>query len=157
VKRLRPIELGPFDYEHPPRTSSLWVSEGLTSYYGELIVVRAGLGSREDFLSSLSSHIGRLQSAPGRLVQTLEESSLEVRSGGTSGIGRDDAKTVSYYEKGPVVGFLLDARIRRATGGEKCLDDLMRLAYERYSGDRGFTPEQFRSTAEEVARDDLKP
>jgi predicted metalloprotease with PDZ domain len=62
---------------------------------------------------------------------------------------------VSYYEKGPVVGFLLDARIRRATGGGRSLDDLMRLAYARYSGDRGFTPEQFRSAAEEVAGADL--
>jgi predicted metalloprotease with PDZ domain len=156
VKRLRPIELGPFDYEHPPRTSSLWVSEGLTSYYGELIVVRAGLGGRDDFLSSLSSHIGRLQNAPGRLVQTLEQSSLDVWSGGTSGIGRDADRTVSYYEKGPVVGFLLDARIRRATGGERSLDDLMRLTYARYSGARGFTPEQFRATAEEVAGADLE-
>jgi predicted metalloprotease with PDZ domain len=89
-------------------------------------------------------------------VQTLDESSLDVWSGGTSGIGRDNARTVSYYDKGAVVGFLLDARIRRATGGERSLDDLMRLAYARYSGDRGFTPEQFRATAEEVARADLQ-
>lgn len=156
VKRLRPIELGPFDYEQPPRTSGLWVSEGLTSYFGELIVVRAGLGTRDDFFSTLSAHIGRLQNAPGRLVQTLEQSSLEVWSGGTSGIGRDNATTVSYYDKGPVIGFLLDAHIRHATGGAKSLDDLMRLAYARYSGDRGFTPEQFRSTADEVAGADLK-
>jgi len=149
-------ELGPFDYENPPKTSGLWISEGLTNYYGELIVVRAGLGGSDDFLSSLSSHIGRLQNAPGRLVQTMEQSSLDVWSGGTSGIGRDDSKTVSYYEKGPVVGFLLDARIRRATGGERSLDDVMRLAYARYSGDRGFTPEQFRAIAEEVAGTDLK-
>jgi len=87
VKRLRPIELGPFDYEDPPKTSSLWVSEGLTSYYGDLIVARAGLGARDHFLSSLSSHIGQFQRTPGRLVQTLEQSSLDVWSGGTSGVG----------------------------------------------------------------------
>ena len=61
------------------------------------------------------------------------------------------ATKLSYYVKGPVVGFLLDARIRRATGGRKGLDDVMRLAYRRYSGERGFTSEQFRLTAEEVA------
>jgi predicted metalloprotease with PDZ domain len=55
-----------------------------------------------------------------------------------------------------VVGFLLDARIRRATDGQKSLDDVMRLAYHHYSGERGFTPEQFRATAEEVAGIDLK-
>jgi predicted metalloprotease with PDZ domain len=156
VKRLRPIELGPFDYENPPSTSSLWISEGLTSYFGELIVVRAGLGSTEDYLRFLSSHIKQLQNAPGRLVQTLEQSSLDVWSSGTSGVGRDRATTVDYYVKGPVVGFLLDARIRRETAGKKTLDDVMRLAYKRYAGERGFTPDQFRATASEVAGVDLK-
>ncbi len=156
VKRLRPVELGPFDYEKPPRTSSLWISEGLTTYLGELIVVRAGLGKTEDFLKSISSHIGQLQNTPGRLVQTLEQSSLDVWSGGTSGIGRDRATAVSYYVKGPVVGFLLDAKIRRATADKKNLGDVMRLAYKRYSGERGFTAEQFRSITEAVAGVDLK-
>jgi predicted metalloprotease with PDZ domain len=151
VKRLRPIELGPFDYEKPPSTSSLWISEGLTSYFGELLVVRAGLGSTEDYLRLLSAHINRLQNAPGRLVQTLEQSSLDVWSSGTSGVGRNRATTVDYYVKGPVVGFLLDAKIRRETGGQKSLDDVMRLAYKRYAGERGFTPDQFRAAAGEVA------
>ncbi|MFI5461013.1 MAG: M61 family metallopeptidase [Isosphaerales bacterium] len=156
VKRLRPIELGPFDYEHPPRTGSLWIPEGLTTYFGDLIVVRAGLGTTEDYLASMSSHIGQLQNSPGRLVQTLEQSSLDVWSSGTSGVGRSRATSVSYYVKGPVVGFLLDAKIRRVTGGKKSLDDVMRLAYKRYAGEHGFTPDQFRMTAEEVAGADLK-
>jgi predicted metalloprotease with PDZ domain len=156
VKRLRPVELGPFDYEHPPATASLWVSEGLTTYFGDLIVARAGLGTAQDFLSALSSFIGRLQDSPGRLIQTLEESSLDVWGSGTSGVGRERDTQLSYYDKGPVVGFLLDAHIRRATEGRKSLDDVMRLAYERYSGDRGFTPGQFREVAEEVAGVDLE-
>jgi predicted metalloprotease with PDZ domain len=65
VKRLRPIELGPFDYERPPRTPSLWISEGLTSYYGDLIVCRVGLATPEDFLGSMSSYIRDLQNCPG--------------------------------------------------------------------------------------------
>ena len=104
----------------------------------------------------LSSHIGQLQNSAGRLVQSLEDASLDVWSSGTSGVGRDAATKLSYYVKGPVVGFLLDARIRRATGGKKSLDDVMRLAYRRYSGERGFTPDQFRAAAEEVAGVDLK-
>jgi predicted metalloprotease with PDZ domain len=68
----------------------------------------------------------------------------------------NSATGVSYYDKGPVVGFLLDARIRRVTEGRKSLDDVMRLAYQRYSGERGFTPEQFRAAAEEVTGVDLK-
>ena len=129
----------------------MWISEGLTSYFGELIVVRAGLGSTEDYLRTLSAHINRLQDSPGRMVQTLEQSSLDVWSSGTSGVGRNRAKTVDYYVKGPIVGFLLDARIRRITAGRKSLDDVMRLAYHRYAGERGFTPEQFRAAADEVA------
>jgi predicted metalloprotease with PDZ domain len=156
VKRLRPVELGPFDFEHPPRTSSLWISEGLTSYYGELLVTRAGLAKPEDFLAANSSHIEQLQNSPGRLVQTLDQSSLDVWESGTSGVGRNNTKTVSYYVKGPIAGFLLDARIRRVTDGKKSLDDVMKLAYKRYGGDRGFTPEQFRLAAEEVAGADLK-
>jgi predicted metalloprotease with PDZ domain len=156
VKRLRPIELGPFDYEHPPSTKSLWICEGLTTYFGELIVVRAGLGTPQDLLAMLSSHIGQLQNSRGRLVQTLEQASLDVWNSGTSGVGRDTGTKLSYYVKGPVVGFLLDARIRCATAGNKSLDDVMRLAYSRFSGERGFTPEQFQAAAQEVAGVDLK-
>jgi predicted metalloprotease with PDZ domain len=104
----------------------------------------------------LSTHIGQLQNAKGRLVQSLEDASLDVWNSGTSGVGRDSATKLSYYVKGPVVGFVLDARIRFSTGGKKCLDDVMKLAYQRYSGGRGFTPEEFRAVAEEVAGADLK-
>jgi predicted metalloprotease with PDZ domain len=83
--------------------------------FGELIVVRAGLGSTEDYLRTMSSPINRHQDFPGRLVQTLEQSSLDVWSSGTSGVGRNRAKTVDYYVKGPIVGFLLDVRLRRIT------------------------------------------
>jgi predicted metalloprotease with PDZ domain len=156
VKRLRPVELGPFDYENPPSTKSLWIAEGLTTYFGDLIIARAGLATPQDHLAALSAHIGQLQNARGRLVQSLEDASMDVWGSGTSGVGRDPSTKLSYYVKGPVVGFLLDTRIRRATGGKKSLDDVMRLAYRRYAGERGFTPEQFRATAEEVAAVDLK-
>ncbi len=156
VKRLRPVELGPFDYENPPLTKSLWISEGLTTYFGDLILARSGLAKPREALDLLSMNIGLLQNARGRLVQTLEQASLDVWSSGTSGVGRDTATKVNYYVKGPVVGFVLDARIRRSTDGKKSLDDVMRLAYQRYAGERGFTPEQFREVAEEVAGRDLK-
>jgi predicted metalloprotease with PDZ domain len=155
VKRLRPAELTSFDYERPPRTTGLWVSEGLTTYYGDLLVCRAGLCGADGFLARLSGHIDRLQKTPGRLVQTLEQSSYDVWTSSMSGVG-GGPRTVSYYVKGPVVGFLLDAKIRRATNGARSLDDLMRLAYRRYGGERGFTAEQFRRAAEEVAGADLK-
>jgi predicted metalloprotease with PDZ domain len=155
VKRLRPIELGPFDYEHEVHTTSLWVAEGFTTYYGELIVPRAGLCGPADFLSRLSSHIEQLQNSPGRLLETLEQASDRVWNESFSGVTTKKT-AVSYYVKGPIVAWLLDARVRRATNGAKTLDDVMRLAYERYSRERGFTPEQFRKTAEEVAGCDLE-
>jgi predicted metalloprotease with PDZ domain len=155
VKRLRPVELGPFDYEHPPDTGSLWISEGLTTYYADLAVMRSGVGSLDGFFAAMSSQIRRLQTSPGRLLQTLEQSSLEVWSNSTSGVGTDPDTTVSYYVKGPVVGLLLDARIRRLTQDTKSLDDVMRLALDRYGGERGFTPQEFEATAGEVAGADL--
>ena len=84
-------------------------------------------------------------------MQTLEQSSLEVWTNSTSGVGTDPATTVGYYVKGAVVGLLLDARIRRLTGDAKGLDDVMRLALERFGGEGGFTPGEFEATAAEVA------
>jgi predicted metalloprotease with PDZ domain len=156
VKRLRPVELGPFNYERPPTTGNLWISEGLTTYGANLVLARAGLCDTREFLTLLSANIKSLQNSPGRLKQTLEQASLDVWTSGISGVGRDPNNLVSYYDKGPVVGFLLDAKIQRATGGRKSLDDVMRLAYKRYAGARGFTTRQFHETAEEVARVDLE-
>jgi predicted metalloprotease with PDZ domain len=157
VKRLRPVELGPFDYEQEVRTPSLWIAEGITDYYADLILHRAGLAPREEFLSSLSSKIDDLQGTPGRQVQSAEQASLDA----WIKYYRPDENTpntaISYYTKGAVLGFLLDARIRRATGGARSLDDVMRAAYARYSGDRGYTADQFRAVAEEVAGTSLEP
>ena len=154
-KRLRPVELGPFDFEKPPTTRTLWIAEGLTSYYTDLLMHRAGLRTRDQYLSSLSNSIGGLQGSPGRLLQSVEQSSIEVWDNSNSGIN-PSAATVSYYNKGNVLGLLLDARIRRVTGGRRSLDDVMRLAYRRFAGERGFTADEFRATAEEVAGTSLQ-
>lgn len=162
VKRLRPVELGPFDYENEVHSRSLWVAEGITSYYDRLLVRRAGLCTDKEYLagdpprpgaseSKSKNDIERLQETPGRLVQPLEDSSFDSwikfyrRDENSANIG------ISYYTKGAVVAFLLDAEIRRATNDAKSLDDVMRLAFERFSGDTGFTPEQFRAVVTEVA------
>jgi predicted metalloprotease with PDZ domain len=156
VKRLRPIELGPFDYESSPRTTSLWLSEGGTTYFANLLLVRAGMTDAAGFLASMSSAIAALQKSPGRLLQSLEQSSAEVWTNSNSGVGAN-AKTVSYYGKGNVVAFLLDAHIRRVTNGRRSMDDVMRLAYQRYGGDRGFTADELRRTVEEIAGRNMKP
>jgi len=155
VKRLRPIELGPFDYENEVHTESLWVVEGLTSYYGDLSVHRAGLSAIDEYLEVLSGQIRRLQTTPGREVQPVALASYDAWIKYYRADENSPNTSVSYYTKGAVIGFLLDMRIRAATGGAKTLDDVMRLAYARFSGTRGYTPEEFRATAQEVAGTDL--
>lgn len=155
VKRLRPVELGPFDFERAPHTGSLWIAEGVTSYYSNLLLERAGLRTRDEYLASLSRLIAQLQNASGRLLQSVEQSSIDVWNNSNSGVN-PNASTVSYYNKGEVLGLLLDGKIRRATDGRRSFDDVMRLAYQRYSGARGYTADEFRSTAEDVAGIDLR-
>lgn len=150
VKRLRPFGLGPFDYEDTPSIPTLWISEGLTSYYSNLMLRRSGLIDTDAYLAILSRQITALQNAPGRLKQSLERSSLEVWSNSLSGVGAS-SDTVSYYTKGEVVGFLLDAHLRKLTGGRRSLDDVMRAAYRKYSGDAGFRPGEFAAIVEQVA------
>ena len=150
VKRLRPVELGPFDYEHAPTTTGLWVGEGLTSYFGDLLAARAGMGSTEDYLYLTSRHISDLQTRqPGRLVQTIEQASAQM----FERIPAD--KKVDYYVKGPVVGLVLDAHIRRRTNDRKSMDDVMRLEYQRWSGAKGYTAAEFNQTVSDAAGVDV--
>jgi predicted metalloprotease with PDZ domain len=157
VKRLRPLELGPFDYEHENYPRSLWISEGLTDYYGDLQLSRAGLYAPEEYLHELSAAIRTLQTTPARLTQTAEMASFDAWIKQYRPDDNTVNSTISYYTKGAVLGFVLDARVRAATNDAKNLDDVMRLAFARYSGARGFTPEDFRKTASEVAGTDLGP
>jgi predicted metalloprotease with PDZ domain len=151
VKRLRPVELGPFDYETEVHTRSLWVVEGITDYYGDLLVHRAGLVSRDEFLESLSNKIEELQTAPGRAVQPLELASFDAWIKHYRPDENSPNTAASYYTKGAVVAWLLDAKIRKLTNQAKSLDDVMRTAYARFNGDRGYTTAEFYAMVEEVA------
>lgn len=158
VKRLRPVELGPFDYETENPTRSLWVAEGITDYYAPLMLRRAGLSTQQEYLcgaeganGGLSGVIHSLQTTPGRRVQSAEQASLDAWIKLYRPDENSPNTTISYYTKGTVVGWLLDARIRLATEGAKSLDDVMLLAFERYSGEKGFTAAEFQSVAEEVS------
>jgi predicted metalloprotease with PDZ domain len=151
VKRLRPIELGPFNYESENETRSLWIAEGITAYYAPLILHRAGISSREELLDSMSAEIDELQTTPGRLVQSAEQASFDAWIKYYRPDENSPNTSISYYTKGAVLGFLLDAKIRRATNGTKSLDDVMRTAYQRFAGARGYTPADFRGVVEQVA------
>jgi predicted metalloprotease with PDZ domain len=157
VKRLRPAALGPFDYENEVYSRDLWIAEGCTNFYEDVILARAGLVTHEEFLDRLGETIETLQTTPGRLVQSVASSAQDA----WISLYRRDENTpnvaISYYVKGTVVAFLLDATIRAGSGGEKSLDDVMLAAWAKYSGERGFEPEEFRALASTVAGRDLGP
>jgi predicted metalloprotease with PDZ domain len=154
VKRIRPFELGPFDYSNEARTNLLWVSEGLTVYYEYLMVRRGGIISDRELLASLESNINAYENDPGRFHQSLAQASYQTWSDGPFGnrsLGED--RTISYYDKGPLMGLILDFTIRNATGNEKSLDDVMRLLYTTYYKklQRGFTDAEFQMACEDIA------
>jgi len=154
VKRIRPVELGPFNYDQGSKTNMLWVSEGLTVYYEGVILKEAGLITKDQMLDFYKKFIFNVENKPGRLFQTLAESSAETWSDGPFGRTGDDVnKTISYYQKGPIVGLLFDFAIRHETQNKKSLDDVMRKLYnDFYLGKkRGFTENELRETIEKVA------
>lgn len=156
IKRLRPKALGPFDYENENYTESLWVAEGITSYYTSLLLARAGFHTESSYLAGMTRSIQRLQGKAGRKVQPLSRSSYDAWIKHYRSDENSANTSISYYTKGAVVSFLLDAKIQTMTAGRKSLDDVLRLAYKRFSGPVGFTPKQFRETAAEVAGGSLK-
>lgn len=156
VKRLRPIELGPFEYENEVHTRSLWVAEGITEYYGVLAVHRAGLSTRDEYLANVSGLIEEVQTLPGARVQSAELASFDAWIKYYRPDENSTNVAMSYYTKGAVLGLLLDARIRKASSGARSLDDAMRSAYAKFSGVRGFTPADFRAVLETTAGVDLR-
>src|SRR6185436_15362540 len=148
-------ELGPFDYDEENYTKSLWVAEGITAYYDDLLVHRAGLSSRDEYLRDFSKTVRAAQRTPGRRVQTLEAASYDTWIKYYQPDENTPNSAISYYTKGAVVAFVLDALIRRATDGAKSLDEVLRLAWERFAGERGFTSAEFEALAAEVAGEDL--
>jgi predicted metalloprotease with PDZ domain len=151
VKRLRPAEFDRFDYEAEVYTPSLWAIEGVTTYYEELMVARAGFSDLAGLLANLTKYIDTVESGAGRLVQGLDAASFDAWIKYYRKDENFANSGVSYYTRGMLVAFLLDVEIRRATGGARSLDDAMRLAYARYSGARGFSPEDLVATLSEIA------
>ncbi|MFZ1700475.1 MAG: PDZ domain-containing protein [Pyrinomonadaceae bacterium] len=152
VKRIRPEALGPFDYENENYTKSLWLAEGGTEYFSNLLLVRAGITSPKDFLNGIARGIQQLQARPGRLETSLEEASFDA----WVKYYRQDENAInnqiSYYDKGELVTMMLDLTIRSASGGAKSIDDVMRYLYaETFKKGRGYTPDELQKAAEMMA------
>lgn len=154
VRRLRPVELRNYDLQNENYTRSLWVAEGITSYYEDVLLVRAGVLEKSNWLKRLSKNIEKLQSSPGRLHQSLSEASYDTWIKFYRPHENSRNVHVSYYTKGAIVAFLLDARIREDSDGRKSLDDVMRKLYEDFE-QTGYSPDDFRRTCCEAAGRDL--
>ncbi len=152
VKRIRPDALGPFDYTRENYTRLLWVAEGITSYYENIFVRRAGLMSEKEYLDTLAKSIQKLQETPGRAEVSVEESSFDAWIKYYRPDENSVNSSVSYYEKGAILGALLDLEIRRRSGGARSLDDVMRSLFtEFFKRKLNYTPEDFQRAAEAAA------
>ena len=135
VKRLRPAALGPFDYTRENYSRSLWFAEGVTSYFGYLFLLRSGLWTRDQFLNHLASEVYDLEKEPGRKLMSAESSSFHAwfydRSPQMQQTNFANA-TISYYNKGALLGMLLDLEIHSRTQGRKSLLDVVHLMYHKF-------------------------
>jgi predicted metalloprotease with PDZ domain len=152
VKRIRPDVLGPFDYTQENYTKLLWVAEGITSYYDNLLVQRAGFITDKQFLSLLAVSFQDLQNRPGRFQTSLEEASFDAWIKGYRPDENSINREISYYDKGSIIGVLLDLEIRNSTKGARSLDDVLRFLYtDFYQKNRNYTPEDFQKVCEMIA------
>jgi predicted metalloprotease with PDZ domain len=153
VKRIRPYELGPFDYGSENRTNLLWLSEGMTVYYEYLIVKRAGLTDDQDLFRDFEGSISAAFNDQGKAFQTLAQASYSTWDDGPFGQQGKDDRSISVYDKGTLMGLVLDFSIRNATSNRKSLDDVMRFLYNKYyrQEGRGFTDAEFQKACETIA------
>lgn len=132
VKRIRPQSLEPIDYQGIMNTRTLWFSEGLTSTAGDLMLARAGLYSERQYVDRVAAEIGELQARPAHRWQSVEESSLQAWFEANA-FYRTPERSISYYNKGEVVGVLLDLRMRQLTNGRKSLRDLFQWMNDNFA------------------------
>ncbi len=147
VKRIRPIELGPFDYDTENYTSLLWVMEGFTSYYDELLMLRANFYTKEQYLSKLQSTINYVEGSVGTRVQPVAHASFDAWIKAYRPNENSANTTMTYYSRGAMIASLLDAKIVAKYKGTKCLDDFLQVLYQKYykKMDRGFSEKEFKT------------
>ena len=153
VKRIRPQSLEPVDYTREMWTRSLWFAEGVTNTYGAYALLRTGLWSTQQFYGNLADEIRELQSRPAHRWQSVEQSSLDAWYEKYPLYTRPE-ESISYYNKGQIVGVLLDILIRDRTDNRASLDDVLRALNEEYAKAGRFYNESegLRAVMEEVIR-----
>jgi predicted metalloprotease with PDZ domain len=152
IKRIHPKGWGPFDYSREAYTKSHWFTEGMTSYYAGIILVRAGLWTREQFYRDMAAMFSATENATGKDWTSLEDVSWNIW------LKPDNSMqaTVSYYQKGAVVGMMLDLEIRKRTSGVKSLDDVMRDLDQTFGqGDRAYENDDLLRSINRVSGSDF--
>ena len=152
VKRLRPVALGPFDYENENYTTDLWIAEGFTAYYENKFMLRAGFITPEEFVGTLTAAVSAVVNTPGAKVQSASEASFDAWIKYYRPNENSNNTTVSYYSKGEIVGMLMDLEIAHATKGAKSLDDVMKAMYlQCKSTGKGYTDAEYKAMVEKIS------
>ena len=156
VKRIRPQVLGPFDYQHENYTRALWVSEGITDYYGSQLLRRAQLITPAEYLEEFGRDIMNYEQTPGRHEQSAESASFDAWIKHYRPDENEPNTAMSYYLRGSLLGWLLDLEIRTKTAGARTLDDAMRYLYDNYARRGvGFPEGELKGVFEKIAGTDL--
>ncbi len=153
VKRLRPKALGPFDYSNENYTRELWIAEGFTAYYDNLILCHTAAYTPEKYLEVLCEDINIVSNQPGAKVQPVTESSFDAWIKYYRPNENSKNTGISYYNKGAVLGAMLDLEILHATNAKTGLAEVMKAMYDEYykKQQRGYTGEEFKAMAEKMS------
>jgi predicted metalloprotease with PDZ domain len=153
VKRLRPIALGPFDYDNENYTTDLWIAEGFTAYYQDIILRHADLIPIDNYLKVLSADINMVENTPGKKIQSVADASYDAWIKAYRPDENSSNSTISYYSKGSVLAMMLDLEIINDSHAKYSLDNVMRYMYDEYykTKKRGYTDAEFKAGLEKFA------
>lgn len=152
VKRLRPVALGPFDYDNEVYTTNLWIAEGFTAYYENKLTHRAGFNDQLTFVNKLAGAVAAVENTPGARVQSAAMASYDAWIKQYRPDENSSNSSISYYSKGEVIGLMMDLAIAHATKGEKSLDDVMKAMYLQCKAQgKGYTDAEFKAMVEKIS------
>ncbi|NNE06587.1 MAG: M61 family metallopeptidase [Xanthomonadales bacterium] len=155
IRRMRPASLADYDLDNEQYSSALWLAEGITSYYDNLLLSRAGLVGPDEYFKRLAIDIHALELTPGREMISLEQASRDAWIRHYQPDANSINSTISYYTKGAVLGLVLDAKIREASNNELSLDDVMRAMFTRW-GETPYPDDAFANMVAEIAGEAVK-
>jgi predicted metalloprotease with PDZ domain len=156
VKRIRPQSLEPIDYTKENYTRALWFSEGVTSTVEDITLLRAGLMDEPGYLRKLGEQISELEGRPAHRTQSAEESSLDAWLERYP-YYREPGRSISYYNKGDLLGVMLDLEVRDTSQGKASLRNVFQWMNANYAGEGKFFPDSagVQTAAEAVSHGNL--